>query len=209
MKKQFNNILKGIFLTSVASLLSTSEVEASPYNLDNLDDSHSEFTKANDSDTRLKHILKFRDDKSYIISGHRSHSSHRSHRSHSSHRSHRSSSYGSYSSGSSTSSSSSYSTGSSTSSSSYTTSPRKTTTTKSRTQAVQLSVDMKHLVEMLIKLGYITSRNVSKDTQGKYLYTTKIKKAVQHFQVDYNMTVDGIAGKATILKMEAAVKDLK
>lgn len=88
MKNKLEKILKGIFLSSVGSLMANNGDQAISYNLSNLENNNDKkIEESKSNDNSQKYILKIHDDDSYLIAGHRSHRSHSSHRSHYSHRS--------------------------------------------------------------------------------------------------------------------------
>jgi murein L,D-transpeptidase YcbB/YkuD len=193
MKSKFEKLLKGIFISSVSSLVAINGANAAPYDLSKIDDNDNKIEFKTEKENAKKYILKMYDDDSYSILGHRSHSSHRSHRSHSSHRS---SSSGSYS--------------SSPSSSSSTTTKSTSTTTVTRTydlgdRTITSGVkgsDVKQLADMLIDLNYITHSDLEKDTYGNVTYTVILMNAVKKFQKEANLTADGIVGKQTIKELQ-------
>lgn len=190
MKTKFKDLLKSIFLTSVASLISSNEANAISYDLSRIsDDNNIEQGKKND--LSQKYILKIHNDNSFLIAGHRSH---RSHSSHSSHSSHRSSSYGSYS-GSSTTTSSSTST--------YNTNT--TTSTKTTYSLGERNIisgvsgkDVAELANKLVKIRYIIESDIEKNYSGDVKYSIRLENAIKKFQKDHNQVVDGIVGKKTI-----------
>ncbi len=193
MKSKLEKILKGIFLSSIGSLIANNEAQAVTYNLSNLKENNTKKIEENKSnDNTQKYILKIHDDNSYLIAGHRSHRSHSSHRSHYSHRS--------------SSSGSSYSSGSSSSGSTTTTTTR-IYSLGDRTISIGISgKDVRELATLLIKIEYLTENLLIKDNLGNVTCCRNMSEAIKKFQRTNSLTVDGMAGKTTIntLKTYAA-----
>jgi hypothetical protein len=190
MKKQFEKYLKGIFLTSFASLMGISDGKASKITLPMLNtDIGEEFTSNKNSvrSSYPKFILKMSDDDSYSLSAHSSHSSHSSHYSHSSHRS---SSGGGYSTGSSP---------------SYFYSPSGTATTAKIYNLGDRVIsygasgkDVKELADYLIRYGYLKKDDLDVLGSGDITFNLKMEDAIKQFQKDCGLFVDGKAGTSTI-----------
>lgn len=183
MKSKFKKLLKGVFLSSVASIISTNGVKAAPYDLSHLNSDGDNLSKKNkENDLSQKYILKIHDDNSYLIAGHRSHRSHSSHRS---------SSSGSTYRGSSSSSSTYRSSSSSSTIKVYSLGERIITVGTS-------GKDVRELATLFITIAYITEAELTKDILGNVTCCNKLSNAISKFQRANNLTVDGIAGKATI-----------
>lgn len=68
MKTKFKNILKGIFLTSIASMVSSNEASAISYDLSRIsDDNENNIEQKTKKDLSQKYILKVHNDNSYLI----------------------------------------------------------------------------------------------------------------------------------------------
>lgn len=184
MKTKFKKFLKGIFLTSIASVISSNDANAISYDLSKISNNDNNIEQGKKNDLSQKYILKIHNDNSYLIAGHRSHRSHSSHRSHASHRS---SSYGSYSI-------------TSTSTSSTNKSNTKTTYVLGERSIVRgvSGKDVAELAYKLFRINYITESDIDKNYAGNVTYSIKLENAIKKFQKDHNQTVDGIAGKKTI-----------
>jgi murein L,D-transpeptidase YcbB/YkuD len=201
MKKNFQNVLKGIFISSLTSLCASNNAEASNiYDVSKLkvkDDETAEQNKK--QDLTQKFIIKVQSDNSYLIAGHTSHRSHSSHRS-------SSSTYSGSNSGSSSSGSSNYNY-STPSSSGSTTAPDNTSATKSVTidttsilgdRTLKLGMrgnDVLQLRKILIQKQFLVE-----DTEGEnQLFDEKLRDAVVKFQKSVGLTADGIVGSKTVL----------
>lgn len=211
MKGRFQNLLKGIFLGSISSLIASQGTDASTYDLTKFkakDDGQTE-VKAK-KDNSQKFILKFRSDDSYLIAGHRSHASHASH---ASHRSSSTSSGSTYSTPS-----SSYSSPASTSTpSSGTTSPRVNTSSKTTnseyistddtSNSVKIinlgdrllkkgmsGTDVSQLKKILIEKNFLIETSNDSDT----LFNEETKEAVIAFQKSVGIGADGVVGSNTV-----------
>ena len=192
MKRSFEKYLKGVFLTSMASLVYPSDIQASPIsflNDYNSDDSEVRNALGNDNKQK-KFVLKMNNDDSYLIAAHRSHSSHRSHFSHRSHSSHRSSSgSGSYSQPASTSRSST---------STYQTTTPRVYSLGERVISVGASGgDVKELAEHLIRHGFLNREHIV-IVGSNATCNTHMETAIKNFQRECGLTVDGKAGSTTI-----------
>ena len=208
MKKNFQTLLKGIFLGSLSSLIASQSIDASTYDLTKLkakDDDPTELKTKKDNSQKF--ILKFQSDDSYLIAGHRSHASHASHASHRS---------------SSTYSGSSYSTPSSNYNNSVSTPSSKTTsfdqsTVKTKSDSVSTNnnasnsgkiinlgdrilkkgmtgTDVTQLKVLLIKKNFIL--DFPNDTSS--LFDEKVKEAVIAFQKSVLIGSDGVVGSKTV-----------
>jgi len=205
MAANFSDLLRKIFLGSMAGITATSaNTLAKENNYDNdISKNYKELSKKNDKDLTPKLILKLKDNQLTFMS-------HRSHRSHSSHRSHYSSSSGSSSSSSRSSRSSSRSSSSSSSSSSsgnsYSnslSSPNKTLTLPnklgSRTLRLGMSgADVTELINILLNKNYLVIGDGTKYVTGIYTYDSVVKSAVESFQSDKGITIDGICASVTV-----------
>lgn len=214
MKKGFNVFLKGVFLTSIATLNGTN---ASANNVVSLNDCLDFNNPTNGKTTDLiiktqkKFLLKMNKDNSdYLIAGHRSHSSHRSHASHASHASH----YSSYYSGSSSTSTASPTTNPTTNTYNTSSSRSATTTTKKAestytTNAYELGdrilkigmkgYDVTELLNILIAKQYIIPKDGEPTVAtGIFEFTELIELAVKKFQKANKLTDDGIVGPTTV-----------
>jgi len=189
MKNKYAQILKGIFISSVGSLVANNEIQATPYKLSNLENENDEkIGQAKSNDNTQKYILKIHDDDSYLITGHRSHRSHSSHQSHYSHRS--------------------SSTGSTYNNSSSSTTEKSTTTTTTTTRIYSLGdrvisqgttgKDVRELANLLVKIDYISDTILIKDNFGNVTYCKNMSNAIKKFQQINNLKVDGIVGITTI-----------
>jgi murein L,D-transpeptidase YcbB/YkuD len=194
MKNHFKTLLKGIFLGSVSSLVTSNGADALTYDLDKLKVNNDGQTEVKtQKDNSQKFILKFQSDDSYLIAGHRSHASHASHASH------RSSS--TYSGSSTGTSSSNYSTPTST--------KTVNTSTQSNTPSTSLGIinlgdrilkkgmdgnDVIQLKEILVEKKFLpeTFKNES------MLFDEKIELAVIEFQKSVGLRADGIVGSKTV-----------
>lgn len=192
MKDKFEKILKKIFLSSVGSIIATNGIQAVPYNLSKVENSNKDkrLEESKQKDNSLKHILKMYEDNSYLIAGHRSHRSHSSHQSHSSHSSHRSSSYGG---STQTPFKSTYNSSSNT----ETVSKIYSLGERSIFQGISGN-DVRELANLLIKIGYITEKDLTKDVWGNITCCSKLTDAIKKFQKSVDLSIDGIAGRTTI-----------
>lgn len=211
MKVRFQNLLKGIFLGSISTLIASQGTNASPYDLTKFkakDDGQAE-VKAK-KDNSQKFILKFRSDDSYLIAGHRSHASHASHASHRSSSTYSGSSYSTPS--------SSYSSPASTSTpSSGTTNPRVNTSSKTTnseyisTDDTSNSVKIINLGDRLLKKGMsgtdvsqlkkiLTEKNffIATTNDKDTLFNEETKEAVIAFQKSVGIGADGVVGSNTV-----------
>jgi hypothetical protein len=203
MKKSFNDLLKGIFLTSMASLNGTN-VTANNIVTTNKSLGFDRLSEGRTTDlevkTQKKFLLKFNKDKEgYIIAGHSSHASHASHSSH----------YSSYYSGSSSTTS--------TNSDSYSSSPS-TASTTATTKKAEISYtansyklgdrilkkgmkgyDVTELLNILIGKQYIIPKEGELSVAtGLYEFSELIEIAVKKFQKANKLTNDGIVGPLTV-----------
>ncbi len=214
MKKQFQNLLKGIFLGSISSLISSNSANALIYDVTKLklkDDGQTTETNAK-KDNSQKFILKFKSDNSYLIAGHRSHSSHASHASHASHRS--SSTYSGTSSVNSSSDYLSPATPATPSNSTISRTPSNSDLRKSNqngSNTASSPVESINLGDRLLKKGMIgvdVSQLKKILIEKKLLPTTlndevvlfdeKIEMAIIAFQKSHGILADGIVGSKTI-----------
>lgn len=200
MKKNFQNLLKGIFLGSISSLVASHGAEASVYDLNKLKVNDGEQTEMKvKKDYSRKFILKFQSDNSYLIAGHRSHASHASHASHRSSSTYSGSSYNS--------SSSSYNSPtlkpippSKITSPTYNTSIN----TSNTAQIINLGdrilekgmigTDVSQLKRILIDKKILEVSSIEEST----LFDVKIEKAVIVFQKSLGLVADGKVGPKTI-----------
>lgn len=195
MKTKFEKLLKGIFLTSIASLVSSNDANAISYDLSKIsNDNNDNIEQGKKNDLSQKYVLKIHNDNSYLIAGHRSHRSHSSHRS---------SSYGSYGgSSSSSSSSSTYKTNT-------TTYSKTTYSLGERTLVSGVSgKDVAELANKLLKIRYITESDIEKNYSGDVVYSTNLENAIKKFQNDHNQVVDGIVGKKTIETINKRIEQI-
>jgi len=214
MKNHFKTLLKGIFLSSISSLVASQGADATAYDLNKLkvnSDGQTE-VKAK-KDNSQKFILRFKSDDSYLIAGHRSHSSHASHASHASHRS--SSTYsGSYSGTSSSSDSSPASTSTPTPTIKTTSSTQNNEVTKSNHNSANttsysseilklgdrflkkgmIGTDVSQLKKILIEKKFL----VKTSDDGNMLFDEKTEMAVIAFQKSLGVMADGIVGSNTV-----------
>lgn len=195
MKPKLKNLLRGIVISSMATLANSYGAEAMPaYRFsDDSDDTPADEYGQTAKDTNVKMLLHLNSDDTYTLAGHRSHSSHRSHNSHRSHSSHRSGSshYSHYSSAT---------TSRSTSTSSISPSDY---TLGSRTLSLNsYGADVKALTDLLVKHKYIEKASVNTNYLGYVVFDSEVRDAVRSFQKDAGITQDGIAGSSTIAKLQ-------
>lgn len=216
MKPRIHDFIKGIFLTSIATLSgtdghATESIIISDTNADtqiSQDKSKPELSK--------KLLLKINNDNSYLLAGHRSH------RSHSSHRSHYSSQTGSSTGSSSRSSSGSSGYSGSSSSGNSSSTLRKDTSSQIAKKVYILGDrilkkgmkghDVTELRNILVKKNYIKLKEgEEKVLVGETLFDEDIEKAVKQFQKDHQLSADGVVGTSTVyyLKKEDANKETK
>lgn len=198
MGEKFNNFLKGIFVTSLATLTSIETKADSKTSIQALDFDNNEIKLSQDKSSNLltkKLLLKMNNDNSYLLAGHRSHRSHSSHRSH----------YSSYS-GSTTSSSNSSGNNSSTNSSN---SNRNTINVTPTVKIFKLGdrilkkgmkgQDVTELRNLLVEKEYIKLKEYEdRVVVGEIEFTDTIENAVKLFQQNNNLPGDGIVGNTTI-----------
>lgn len=199
MKIIYSNYLKGLFISSISSLIA-SDANAHRYNLMNFNEdgasqiNYSEVKK----DLTPKLLLALNSDNSYSSVGHRSHRSHSSHRSH----------YSSYN------------------GNTPTTNPSqnliqkapKSSSTISNSSSNDILIknlgdriikegmrgtDVTQLINILIKKGYLVLQDGSKSVVGEYDYTSTISDAVKAFQKNNNQTTDGIVGVETVYLLKS------
>lgn len=196
MKSRLKKLLKGVIVSSMATLANTYGAEAMPtyqFSDNPSDDATDEYGESSKNGS-IKMLLHLNSDDTYALSGHRSHSSHRnsSHRSHSSHRS-GSSHYSHYSSAT-----TSGNTSSAVSPADY--------TLGSRTLSINTyGADVKALTDLLVKHKYIARSSVGTNYLGYVVYDSEVKNAVRAFQKDAGLSQDGIAGNATITQLQTWV----
>jgi len=200
MKKHFQDLLKGIFLGSISSLVASHGAEASVYDLTKLKVNDNGQTEVKvKKDYSRKFILKFQSDDSYLIAGHSSHASHASHASHRSSSTYSGSSY-------STSSSSYNSPALKPISPSKITSPTYNTSIITANTAKIISLgdrvlekgmignDVSQLKKILIEKKILEASSIEEST----LFDVKIEKAVIVFQKSLGLVADGMVGSKTI-----------
>jgi hypothetical protein len=225
MKSKLSDLLKKVFLSSIASIVAnnTATADGTPAIEHNFGkNKENEFSLSTEKDLSPKLLLKQNSNSEWAVV------SHRSHRSHSSHRSHYSSTSGSSSSRSSTTrSSGSNSSGSSTSttsrplgisssgSSSNSSTPARTITpTQSPSNTLGISPtglnlgdrnlklgmsgsDVTQLINILIKKGYLKLENGDNQVYGTYTYDETIEATLKKYQLNNGLKNDGVCGSAT------------
>lgn len=199
MKIIYSNYLKGLFISSITSLIA-SDANASRYNLMNFtEDGSAQINYSGiKKDLTPKLLLALNSDNSYSSVGHRSHRSHSSHRSH----------YSSYN------------------GNTPTTNPSqnliqkapKSPSTISNSSSNDILIknlgdriikegmrgtDITQLINILIKKGYLVLQDGSKSVIGEYDYTSTISDAVKEFQKNNNQTADGIVGVETVYLLKS------
>lgn len=220
MKSKLSDLLKKMFLSSMASIVAHNTIAADraltiEHNFGN--NKEREFSLSTRKDLSPKLLLKQNSSSEWAII------SHRSHRSHSSHRSH-------YSSTSSSSSSRSSNTRSSRSSTSTTSRPlginssssssnnsipaRIITPTPPASNHLKISPtelnlgdrnlklgmsgsDVTQLINILIKKGYLKLENGDPKVYGTYTYDETIEATVKKYQLNNGLKSDGVCGSST------------
>lgn len=221
MKKSLSDIIKGVIASSIAAIAGTHGADAAPaFTFKDVDgDATKEANAEVKKDLSYKLLLTMNSDDSYMLSGHRSHSSHSSHRSHSSGSSHYSHS--------SHSSSSHYSSSHYSSSTTTTTKPKTSTTTSSSPstttyksagtyslgdRAIKKNVygsDVKTASDHLVKLGYLTEDQVTKNSTGYVICNDDFVNAISAFEKDNALTVDGALSILELSTLKSAAADFK
>lgn len=207
MSSKISDLIKGIFLASLASLPGSNISASTPPIIDaTIDDQHISQDNAK-PDLSRKLILKMNSDNSYLLAGHRSHRSHSSHRSHYSSRSGGSSSY-----------KPSYRSSGSSNSTSYPATSNGSSSTQTTTNIFKLGDrilkkgmnghDVTELRNILVKKEYLKLKpNELLILSGKLLFDDDIEKAVIEFQKKHSLTSDGIVGTITVYYLK--IKDDK
>ena len=209
MKSNLTSLIKKVFFSSVAGILSHDTTHAGPsIEFTTLENNDHELAAHKILDLSPKLLLKQNKNSQWFVMAHRSH------RSHSSHRSHYSSTSGSTTrSTSSPTRSSGSSTNSSSSSSNSTTSPYllntnsvkvnsglSATTLKLGDRNLKLGMsgsDVTQLINILIKKGYLKLENQETQVTGSYTYDETIEAVVKQYQKDKGLVSDGTCGVTT------------
>jgi len=209
MNKITKKILKSILLSSVMSLMHSSEAKAQNPFIPSFEPEDDDSDQVGEIKHRIyKNVVKISPTgRMSMVNGHRSHSSHRSHYSggggHSSHSSHYSSSHTSHYS----SSSSSRSTSSSSSSriNGLYSAPTKTAADYSLGDRTIKSgiygADVNKLAELLVSKYYLKRNSVTKKS-GYTLYDANMSAAIKHFQRDAGLTPSGTVDNTTSIAIQ-------
>ncbi len=198
MGTKFNNFLKGIFVTSLATLTSIETNADSKTSTKALDFGNNETKLSQEKSSNIltnKLLLKMNNDNSYLLAGHRSHRSHSSHRSH----------YSSYSGNTTRPTNSSVNSTSTSSSSSYRNTINITPTVKIFKLGDRIlkkgmkGQDVTELRNLLVEKEYIKLKEYEdKVAVGELEFTDTIETAVKIFQHNKKLSGDGIVGNTTI-----------
>jgi len=200
MKNKYSKYLKGLFISSITTLIAT-DSNAESYNLSKIQEENFNINNPTGIKKELspKLLLAFNSDNSYSSIGHRSHRSHSSHRSH----------YSSYNGGT-TKTNPSQDLIQKAPKSSSTISTSNSISVKNLGDRIikvgMRGADVTQLINILIKKGYLILQDGSKSVVGEYEYTSTISDAVKEFQKNNNQTSDGIVGVETVylLKSESS-----
>lgn len=201
MKPSYSTYLKGLFISSITSLIAT-DANAQTYDLTRIKEEGS--TQINFSgiknDLTPKLLLALNSDNTYSSVGHRSHRSHSSHRSH----------YSSYNGGGGTNTtnpSQNLIQRTPKSSSPINNSNSNNFTTKNLGDRIikegMRGTDVTQLINILIKKGYLVLQDGSTSVVGEYEYTSTISDAVKEFQKSNLQAADGIVGVETVYLLKS------